>query len=142
MISNHSEGTFGRLRYSLLGDHPSQPACLKLSPGRLTSRGYNVHTTRGIYHRCLHVSWRSRFHGSHLSCTSCTNSQYQATVKLHGVFPSCRGYCASSRIVLFHRVSRCDSARVVASFVRDGNYPTGNFATLSPLLLRPPFHGA
>src|SRR5699024_2212589 len=91
MISNHSEGTFGRLRYSLGGDRPSQTACLKLSPGRVTALGSNVHTTRVVFHRCLHVSWRSRFHGSHLSCTSCTNSQYQATVKLHGVFPSCRG---------------------------------------------------
>jgi len=32
-----------------------------------------------------------KFQGSYLSCTSCTNIQYQAAVKLHGVFPSCRG---------------------------------------------------
>ena len=32
MISNHSEGTFGRLRYSLGGDRPSQTAHLTLSP--------------------------------------------------------------------------------------------------------------
>ena len=32
MISNHSEGTFGRLRYSLGGDRPSQTAHLALSP--------------------------------------------------------------------------------------------------------------
>ena len=31
MISNHSEGTFGRLRYSLGGDRPSQTARLTLS---------------------------------------------------------------------------------------------------------------
>ena len=31
MISNHSEGTFGRLRYSLGGDRPSQTAHLTLS---------------------------------------------------------------------------------------------------------------
>src|SRR5690554_1511217 len=31
MISNHSEGTFGRLRYSLGGDRPSQTACLTMS---------------------------------------------------------------------------------------------------------------
>ena len=30
MISNHPEGTFGRLRYILGGDRPSQTACLKL----------------------------------------------------------------------------------------------------------------
>ena len=28
MISNHSEGTFGRLRYTLGGDRPSQTARL------------------------------------------------------------------------------------------------------------------
>ena len=32
MISNHSEGTFERLRYSLGGDRPSQTAHLTLSP--------------------------------------------------------------------------------------------------------------
>ena len=32
MISNHSEGTFGRLRYLLGGDRPSQTAHLTLSP--------------------------------------------------------------------------------------------------------------
>ena len=31
MISIHSEGTFGRLRYSLGGDRPSQTAHLTLS---------------------------------------------------------------------------------------------------------------
>ncbi len=32
MISNHSEGTLGRLRYALGGDRPSQTARLTLSP--------------------------------------------------------------------------------------------------------------
>ena len=31
MVSNHSEGTFERLRYSLGGDRPSQTARLRLS---------------------------------------------------------------------------------------------------------------
>ncbi len=31
MISNHSEGTFGRLRYTLGGDRPSQTAHLTMS---------------------------------------------------------------------------------------------------------------
>ena len=31
MVSNHSEGTFERLRYSLGGDRPSQTAYQKLS---------------------------------------------------------------------------------------------------------------
>src|SRR5699024_1533391 len=39
LISDHSEGTFGRLRYLLGGDRPSQTACLKLSPDRITALG-------------------------------------------------------------------------------------------------------
>ena len=37
MISIHSEGTFGRLRYSLGGDRPSQTAHLSLSITRITA---------------------------------------------------------------------------------------------------------
>ena len=39
MISNHSEGTFERLRYTLGGDRPSQTAHLTLSLTWLTGRG-------------------------------------------------------------------------------------------------------
>ena len=39
MISNHSEGTFGRLRYSLGGDRPSQTVRLTLSPAPLRGMG-------------------------------------------------------------------------------------------------------
>lgn len=39
MISNHSEGTFERLRYSLGGDRPSQTARLTLSPSTLSAAG-------------------------------------------------------------------------------------------------------
>src|SRR5699024_8461057 len=45
MISNHSEGTFGRLRYSLGGDRPSQTVHLTLSPVAL-QRGLE-----GSYHK-------------------------------------------------------------------------------------------
>ena len=36
MISNHSEGTFGRLRYTLGGDRPSQTARQTLSSAWIT----------------------------------------------------------------------------------------------------------
>ena len=39
MVSNHSEGTFERLRYSLGGDRPSQTARLTLSLCRMTASG-------------------------------------------------------------------------------------------------------
>ena len=38
-ISDRAEGTFGRLRYSLGGDRPSQTAHLTLSQYRFTLRG-------------------------------------------------------------------------------------------------------
>ena len=38
MISNHSEGTFGRLRYLLGGDRPSQTAHLTMSPALIQRR--------------------------------------------------------------------------------------------------------
>src|SRR6478752_5132809 len=41
MISNHSEGTFGRLRYILEDDRPSQTAHLTLSPGPIRAAYYN-----------------------------------------------------------------------------------------------------
>ena len=39
MISNHSEGTFGRLRYLLGGDRPSQTARQTLSPKMINLPG-------------------------------------------------------------------------------------------------------
>ena len=47
MISNHSEGTFGRLRYSLGGDRPSQTACLTLSPPRIHCSGLESQQSKG-----------------------------------------------------------------------------------------------
>ena len=38
LVSNQPEGSFGRLRYLLGGDRPSQTACLALSPCRITAR--------------------------------------------------------------------------------------------------------
>ena len=49
----------------------------------------------------LHADWRPRFKASHLSHIR-TSVQCQAIVKVHGVFPSCRGYTASSQRVQFH----------------------------------------
>src|SRR4029434_6253203 len=65
-----------------------------------------------------------------------------ATVKVHGVFLSCRGKSESSPILLFRRAYGRDSSQVVTPFVQVGTYPTRNFATLGPLYVRPPFTGA
>ncbi len=47
MISNHSEGTFGRLRYLLGGDRPSQTAHLTLSPCPIEGSGLEFQYSQG-----------------------------------------------------------------------------------------------
>jgi hypothetical protein len=47
MISNHSEGTFGRLRYILGGDRPSQTARLTRSPYRFHGSGLELRYDQG-----------------------------------------------------------------------------------------------
>ena len=76
--------------------------------------------------------WRRRITASHLCYTEKTLTQCQPAVKVHGVFPSNRGYVASSPRLQFHRVPRGDSAPVVTPFMQVGTYPTRNFATLGP----------
>ncbi len=127
------EGTVGRLRYSLGGDRPSQTAHQPRFPPRLTVTGERHGRARVVFHRRLHGPHEGRFPGSHLSYASAATSQWQAAVKLHGVFLSCCGSAASSRPVQFRRALRRDSAQIVTPFVRVGTYPTRNFATLGPL---------
>ena len=47
MISNHSEGTLGRLRYALGGDRPSQTARLTRSPDRFHGHGLEPRYDQG-----------------------------------------------------------------------------------------------
>ena len=47
MISNHSEGTFARLRYSFGGDRPSQTARLTMSPDRIHGRRLEFQQLKG-----------------------------------------------------------------------------------------------
>ena len=47
MISNHSEGTLGRLRYLLGGDRPSQTACLTRSPHPIQGAGLELEYSQG-----------------------------------------------------------------------------------------------
>ncbi len=133
VMSIHLEGTFGRLRYSLGGDRPSQTTRLALSARRLTATHERQNRTRVVFHRCLPPAHKQRFSGSHLSYARTASSPGQGVVKLHGVFLSCRGEPVSSRVLQFRRVLCRDSAQVVTPFVRVGTYPTRNFATLGPL---------
>ena len=61
MISNHSEGTFGRLRYLLGGDRPSQTARQTLSPGFLC-RGLEFQYSKGSIPTTPHSKLASRGH--------------------------------------------------------------------------------
>ena len=47
MVSNHSEGTFERLRYSFGGDRPSQTPRQTLSPGRLHGQWLETQYCKG-----------------------------------------------------------------------------------------------
>ena len=132
-VSIPPEGTFGRLRYLLGGDHPSQTARLARSTRRFTAERESQSLVRVVFHQRLHRDWRPGFLASHLSYTNYTLTQCQVAVKLHGVFLSCCGYTASLPRLQFRRVLRRDSALVVTPFVRVGTYPTRNFATLGPL---------
>jgi hypothetical protein len=136
VMSMHPEGTIGRLRYLLGGDRPSQTTPLALSewPYLSTSCIHETrHRARVVFHRCLPGAHKRRLSGSHLSYADAAARPDQAVVKLHGVFLSCRGEPASSRVRQFRRALRRDSAQVVMPFVRVGTYPTRNFATLGPL---------
>ncbi len=88
---------------------------------------------RVVFHCCLHAVHKRRFTGSHLCYADVASRPDQSVVKLHGVFLSCRGKPASSRVLQFRRALGRDSAQVVMPFVRVGTYPTRNFATLGPL---------
>ncbi len=56
VVSIHPEGTFGRLRYPLGGDRPSQTTRLALSARWLTARHERQNCARVVFHRCLPLS--------------------------------------------------------------------------------------
>ena len=103
-ISIRPEWTFGRLRYFLGGDRPSQTTRLAWFPG--VFRGEGKDQGRVVFHRRLQPGWRPTFLASHLSYTSRTPVQCQGAVKLHGVFLSRRGSPASAQALQFHRAPR------------------------------------
>ena len=96
LVSVQPEGTFGRLRYSLGGDRPSQTTHQTGSRSRITGCGEDVRIVRVVFHRWLPGRWRVRLIASHLSYTDESNTHCQAIVKVHRVFPSSCGQLVSS----------------------------------------------
>src|SRR3954453_9102598 len=133
LVSDQPEPTVAGLRYALGGDRPSQTARHAGSRPRATGGGYTANGGRVVFQGLLRRAWRPGLVGSHLSYTRPVGCQREAAVKVHGVFPSDRGYPASSRGVQFRRARTGDSGEVVTPFVQVGTYPTRNFATLGPL---------
>src|SRR5690606_539794 len=101
-ISDRSERTFVLLRYSLGGNRPSQTTQHTLSTIRITDQSLNHTATSVVSQGRLQANWRTRFKASNLSCTSKFKVQCKAIVKVHGVFPSSRGYTASPQRFRFH----------------------------------------
>ena len=130
-ISDRSERTFVLLRYSLGETAPVKLPTIHC-PRSDNGLELEPQITRVVFQGWLHANWRPRFKASHLSYKQ-DKVQCQAIVKVHGVFPSSRGYTASSQRFQFHWVSGGDSAAIVTPFVQVGTYPTRNFATLGPL---------
>ena len=62
MISNHAEGTFGRLRYSLGGDRPSQTARQTLSFPPFAADKLETQSTKGGISRPTPPRPKPRFH--------------------------------------------------------------------------------
>ena len=90
------------LRYALGGDRPSQTTHHTLSSIRITDLSENANDARLVFQGWLPSNWRPRFKASQLSYTGNISVQCEAIVKVHGVFPSSRGYTASSRRFQFH----------------------------------------
>src|SRR5690606_6544977 len=83
-IPNRVEGAFGSLRYSFGCAHTSQTTHNALSPSLV----YAPTQRRLVFQHRIHTAWRPHFISSQLSYTSLAQGQYEAIVKVHGVFSS------------------------------------------------------
>ena len=88
----------------LFGRRPPQSNCPPDTvPARITGpRLEPLKMTRVVFQGWLHQNWRPGFQSLPPILQSQVRVQCQAIVKVHGVFPSCRGYTASSQRFQFH----------------------------------------
>jgi hypothetical protein len=82
------------LRASVTFWEASAPDKLPTSHGP-PFRGEDTIVVRVVFHRCLHHPRKGSLTGSHLSYADDDRIQWQAVVKLHGVFLSCYELAAS-----------------------------------------------
>ena len=87
------EGTIARLRYCLGGVRPRQTTHQPRSARSFAREDAIQH--RVVFHCCLPAPRKRRIIGSHLCYAALDRIQWQAVVKLHGVFLSCYGFTAS-----------------------------------------------
>ena len=91
-IANRTELAFALLRYLFGGDRPSQTNHLARFPARIHGIGVRRRMQTGWYFTLrLPAGRNQRINASHLCYAVFNRRQYQAAVKVHGVFPSCCG---------------------------------------------------
>jgi hypothetical protein len=96
---------------------PTQTAHLRVS----CRNSQRYRSSRAVFHRCLHPSWRPGFDGSRLPYTRRSIPQPQAAVKLNGVFASLRSVLDCALVCYFHRIARGDSGALVGPFMQAAN---------------------
>ena len=95
-----------RLRYILGGDRPSQTTRLELSSTRIHGMLLEIQYTKGGISRLAPRQPQPALQSLPPILSEMHRIQYQVVVKVHGVFPSSRGYSASSPRLQFHRAPR------------------------------------
>src|SRR5207247_6317695 len=86
-ITDRTEGTIARLRYNFGGDRPSQTTRQPRSAPFERPREI-VNKTRVVFHCWLPQGQNPGIVASHLCYASHADDQWQAIVKVHGVFLS------------------------------------------------------
>ena len=86
MVSNHPEGTFERLRYSLGGDRPSQTVQLTLSDSRLTALSLEPQQLKGGIPRATPLVPKPKLQSlPPILCINCRNSISTYSKALRGL---------------------------------------------------------
>ena len=140
MISNHSEGNLWAPPLHFRR-RPPQSNCPPDTVSRVDkTRRLEFQYSQGGIPPVPPPKLAPGFNGSPPSCTNCTKIQYQATVKLHGVFPSCRVTCIFTGTIISPSLwlRQCPNRY---TFRAVGTYPTRNFCHLGNVIW-PPFTGA